>query len=344
MNRLKIVSIGAGNVFYKYLLPAIAKRNDLDLVAVVDLQTQEKFNIDFAKYLNDFGGKLIETAYFKVDGSSNDCIRKLQKFFSDDTAVFINLPAISQYKALENFVSGTKAKIFVEKPAAFLINEVKKMEILIKENPLRVFFSERYLQGRAQPLLKILSEYKSKLGKIISVEGRLEEGQKYYNQVPVWFTKTGPGLDLCYHLLSIGLTIFKDGNWKLEKVVKPKSFDKGFGVKANLKVDLPNSNKSISFKLVAGKRRGRNKRFLKLVFEKGEIWQEYTSGNQVDPIYFKKGEVVKKIFEMPESYNAYDCQLEIFKYWFFHPYTIAPPVETLRLCLNIRKMRMMAGF
>lgn len=149
MQKYNIAILGCGAIFGRHLSAIMANKDSYNLVGLFDPIPELKNK--YAKELNVKGYNNENDVY--LDESVN-CIAILS-------------PSYLHYKQAENAIKNKK-NIILEKPATFSINDLKKLEILAKENGVEVFC---ILQVRLNPAVIIakIAREKGVLGNIRSV-------------------------------------------------------------------------------------------------------------------------------------------------------------------------------
>lgn len=357
-------AVGGGQVLAKYFLPILAKDRAFRLRTVLsrgnnrDFLNSVKKSQYFPRYKNL---PLNEIVHIKTNGQSEDICRKLTKNCPPDEPILVLTPPQTHLELIKELLISTNRKIYVDKPAVTSLKDFQELVFLMQKFPGRVYLAEQYVYGRAPSFLKTFKRYRRKLGRIIRAEIYLEEGQhyfelsqrwtpsikegckRYFDLTGSWFADVGPELDLGVHLLA---TLFLlSGSQSAYKIVSsgsPKDYLENYGVEAQL-IIKPIYQPAFPVRFKCGKRCGQNNRYFKLICEKGEIWQRYTSKVCVDPVYIKTKGESKLICQNTSDFNYFYPQLEDLSAWLKSSHDQNHVLRALECALRIKHRRLAAA-
>ena len=299
--KYNFIVIGTGSVFEKYWLP-LQKKENINILQAYSIQKERDLNRIEYKKIN------------QAEDVSKDIIKKGYNNFiiailtpSNNRRLYIN-------SLLKN-LKGKNYKIFIEKPYFRNLEEVSYYKKLIKTFSKHFYFSNKYCNSRANILFPNLPRNQIPT----EIRGFLIEGSDYFNKIinsnSNTYLEDGPELDLGFHLVDIITKAYYNKNFQdsikinlaEDLLLRNKKFLKNFGFYSELKYKYKNSEIKIS--LQAGKADTENKRGIIFKYKNFAIYQEYTYGSNMDPV-FKVTKGKRSILSThSKDYNYYENEI-----------------------------------
>ena len=340
---LDFIVIGSGQVVDKYWLPSQVD-GSVKITGIVSMEPEKSFRKRFPGFTGKYYHSMSADNTLVILASLAKKIRNLNvaNVATSDVRLFFTQKILG-----DNIFDTTR--LFIEKPYAINLQDIKSFADLLKHYSSRLHFSGKYANGRSDILNSVLPSRNP-----VKITGRLIEGTEYFDVIKDKIDKgyyqyllDGPELDLGFHLLDVICSVFQRSNGlkkiQLKEVCdlsrQTNGFEPNYGFGAILKACLYDGSE-ICIDLQAGKGNVPNQRFIESDYGDVTFHQEYTVRDSQDPVFRIESGAKLAIIQHGEGYNYYAKELHP---KFFCKQTYRQQLDSLfmnKICLDIKTKRL----